>query len=64
MALLGELRPGLAPDVIAHDDNRWWSLTRDGGPVLRSFVAPDALWTYWEGLLPRYAEAQLGLAEH
>jgi hypothetical protein len=64
IALLGELRPGLAPDVIAHDDNRWWSLTRDGGPVLRSFVAPDTLWTYWEGLLPRYAEAQLGLAEH
>ena len=64
MALLGELRPGLAPDVIAHDDNRRWSLTRDGGPILRSIVAPDALWPYWERLVPRYAEAQLALAEH
>jgi Phosphotransferase enzyme family len=63
IALLGELRPGLAPDVIAHDDDRRWSLTRDGGPILRSFLAPDALWTYWERLLPRYAEAQVALAE-
>ena len=64
LALLNELRPGLAPDVLAHDDNRRWSLTRDGGPILRSIVAPDALWPYWERLLPRYAEAQLTLAEH
>jgi Phosphotransferase enzyme family len=64
ISVLGELRPGLAPEVIAHDDNRRWSLTRDGGPMLRSIVAPDALWTYWERLLPRYAEAQLALAEH
>jgi Phosphotransferase enzyme family len=64
LALLGELCPGLAPEVIAYDDNRRWSLTRDGGPTLRSIVAPDALWPYWEQLLPRYAEAQLTLAEH
>jgi hypothetical protein len=64
VALLGELRPGLAPEVIAHDDARAWSLTRDGGPVLRSIAEPDALWGYWERLLPRYAEAQLALAEH
>jgi len=64
IALLGELRPGLAPEVLAHDDVRAWSLTRDGGPVLRSIAKPDALWGYWERLLPRYAEAQLALAEH
>jgi Phosphotransferase enzyme family len=64
IALLGELRPGLAPEVLAHDDVRAWSLTRDGGPVLRSITEPDALWGYWERLLPRYAEAQLALAEH
>ena len=64
VALLGELRPGLAPEVLAHDDARAWSLTRDGGPVLRSIAEPDALWGYWGRLLPRYAEAQLALAEH
>jgi Phosphotransferase enzyme family len=64
VALLGELRPGLAPDVIAYDRARAWSLTQDGGPMLRSIVASDELWTYWEQLLPRYAEAQLALAQH
>jgi hypothetical protein len=64
VALLGELRPGLAPVVLAHDDARAWSLSRDGGPVLRSIAGPEALWGYWERLLPRYAEAQLGLADH
>jgi hypothetical protein len=64
VALLDELRPGLAPEVLAHDVARAWSLTRDGGPVLRSIAGPDALWAYWERLLPRYAEAQLALAEH
>ena len=41
VALLGELRPGLAPDVIAYDRARAWSLTRDGGPMLRSTVASE-----------------------
>jgi len=64
VALLGQLRPGLAPEVLAYDDARAWSLTRDGGPALRSIAEPDALGRYWERLLPRYAEAQLFLAEH
>jgi Phosphotransferase enzyme family len=63
VALLDELCPGLAPDVIAYDPARAWSLTRDGGPMLRSIAASDELWTYWERLLPRYAEAQLALAQ-
>jgi Phosphotransferase enzyme family len=64
VALLGELSPGLAPEVIAYDRGRAWSLTRDAGPLLGSLVAPEALWTYWERLLPKYAEAQLALAQH
>ena len=44
MALLHKLCPGLAPDVIAYDAARAWSLTRDGGPVLRSIARPDTLW--------------------
>jgi hypothetical protein len=62
VTLLGELYPGLAPEVLAHDEARAWSLTPDAGPVLRSVADPDALWEHWEGLLPRYAETQLALA--
>src|SRR5262245_29325778 len=59
VALLGDLYPGLAPEVLAHDETRAWSLTRHAGPVLRSVAGPEALWAYWEKLLPSYAEAQL-----
>ncbi len=41
LALLGEICPGLALDVVAYDDARAWSLTRDGGPTLRSRAEPD-----------------------
>jgi len=64
LAVLGDLCPGLAPEVLAHDSIRAWSLIRDGGPVLRSIAEPKALWGYWEQLLPWYAEAQLGLVAH
>ena len=52
VALLDELCPGLAPQLLAHDDAVAWSITRDGGPMLRSKTKPDALWGYWERLLP------------
>ena len=62
VALLDELRPGLAPQLLAYDEAVAWSMTRDGGPMLRSKAEPDALWGYWERLLPRYGESQLALA--
>ena len=61
IAVLDELNPGLAPDVLGHDNARGWSLTRDAGPVLRSIAGPEALWQHWERLLPRYGQAQLDL---
>jgi hypothetical protein len=61
IATLGELHPGLAPDVLGHDGVRGWSLTRDAGPVLRSVAGPEAVWQHWELLLPRYGQAQLDL---
>jgi Phosphotransferase enzyme family len=64
VALLGELHPGLASDVLACDAAKAWSLTRDGGPLLRSIAGPNLQWGRWERLLPWYAEAQLALAEH
>ncbi len=63
VAVLSDLCPGLAPEVLAYDEARAWSLARDGGPVLRSIAAPEAMWGYWGRLLPRYAKAQLALAE-
>jgi len=62
--VLGRLVPGLVPDVLGADVSRSWSLTRDGGPMLRTVASPDELWGHWETLLPRYAEAQLALAAH
>jgi hypothetical protein len=64
VALLGRLRPGLVPDVLAADEERAWTLTRDAGPVLRTVADPEQLWSHWERLLPRYAESQLALAAH
>jgi hypothetical protein len=55
VAVLSDLCPGLAPEVLAYDKARAWSLARDGGPVLRSIAAPESMWSYWERLLPRYA---------
>ena len=62
LALLSELCPGLAPEVLAHDSTRAWSLTRDAGPVLRSIVGPETVLEYWKELLPRYAQTQLDIA--
>lgn len=61
---LSTLCPGLAPDVLAADGPRGWSLTRHAGPVLRSVRSPDELWDVWPELLSRYAQAQLELARH
>jgi hypothetical protein len=64
VATLGRLAPGLAPDVLAADAERGWSLTRDAGPLLRTEAGPDELWPHWEALVARYAEAQIALVPH
>lgn len=60
--LLSARVPGLVPDVLAVDTDLGWSLTRDGGPMLREVFTPDLGWEPWEGLVVRYAEAQLTMA--
>jgi hypothetical protein len=60
--LLSARLPDLVPEVLAVDVDRGWSLTRDGGPMLREVFAPELSWEPWEGLVARYAEAQLRLA--
>jgi len=62
--LLSRLVPDLVADVLATDSSRGWSLTRDAGPVMRVTAPPDQLWSQWEGVLQRYAHAQILLASH
>ncbi len=62
--VIDALVPGLVPEVLAHDGERAWSLSRDGGPLLRSVAEPAELWSRWEDVLVRYADAQLALAGH
>jgi hypothetical protein len=64
VALLGELVPGLVPEVLAVDADRAWSLSRDAGPTMRTVHPPDELWSHWEAVLARYGRAQLTLGEH
>jgi Phosphotransferase enzyme family len=61
--LIDERVPGLVPEVLAVDAARGWSVSRDGGPMLRGTAPPEQLWPAWEGIVARYAEAQLRLAE-
>ena len=56
VAVLSDLCPGLAPEVLAYDEARAWSLARDGGPVLRSIaaliiLAPLVWWMGWRPLV-------------
>jgi hypothetical protein len=64
LRLLQELVPGIAPEVIAVDPDRGWSLSCDAGPMLRQVAAPTEQWDAWERVLPRYADAQLAVAGH
>ncbi len=64
LQLLDGLVPGLLPEVLAVDPSRGWSLSRDGGPVLREVAPPDQIWQHWETVLTRYAEAQILMSEH
>ena len=64
LALLHDLVPDLVPEPLAVDTARGWSLVRDAGPVLRSDPGPDGLWSEWERVVQRYAEAQIQLGGH
>src|SRR3954447_21625265 len=48
VALLGQLAPGLGPEVMACDTERGWSLTRDAGTLLRAVAPPEEMWGRWE----------------
>jgi len=56
--------PDCMPELIAVDPARGWMLMRDGGEQLRASIRPAQDITFWKPVIERYAEVQVGLAEH
>lgn len=67
IALTGKLAgwfPDCMPDLVASDSARGWMLMSDGGDQLRASIRPTKDLTPWEPVITKYAEAQIGLAQH
>jgi aminoglycoside/choline kinase family phosphotransferase len=56
--------PEVVPELIAIDPRRGWMLMRDGGEQLRASIRPVKDVRPWEPVIRKYAELQIGLAEH
>lgn len=56
--------PDCMPELIAIDPLLGWMLMRDGGEQLRASIRPRKDVTPWNPVIARYAEVQVGLAEH
>ena len=61
---LSEWHPDCMPELIAVDTARGWMLMRDGGEQLRASIRPTQDIAPWRLVISRYAEVQIGLAEH
>ena len=56
--------PECMPEFVAVDARRGWMLMRDGGDQLRASIRPAKDISPWKPVVKRYAEVQIGLAEH
>ena len=56
--------PDCMPELIAVDAKHGWMLMRNGGEALRASIRPTQDVTPWRPVIVRYAEVQIGLAEH
>lgn len=56
--------PDCMPELIAVDTTRGWMLMRDGGEQLRASIRPTQDLKPWEPVITKYAELQIGLADH
>jgi len=56
--------PNDMPELIALDTARGWMLMHDGGEPLRASIRPTQDIKPWHPVITRYAELQIGLAEH
>lgn len=52
------------PELIAVDTTHGWMLMRDGGEPLRASIRPTKDIKPWKPVITRYAELQIGLADH
>jgi hypothetical protein len=56
--------PDCMPEFCAVDAGRGWMLMRDGGEQLRASIRPTKDISPWKTVIARYAEVQIGLADH
>jgi len=56
--------PDCTPELLAVDTTCGWMLMRDGGETLRGSIRPTQDIAPWGPVITRYAELQIGLAEH
>jgi hypothetical protein len=56
--------PDCMPEFVSVDTARGWMLMRDGGEQLRASIRPTKDIAPWKPVISRYAEVQIGLAEH
>jgi hypothetical protein len=56
--------PDCMPDLVAVEPRRGWMLMRDGGEQLRASIRPTKNIEPWKPVIKRYAEVQIGLAQH
>jgi len=61
---LSEWYPDCMPELIAVDTARGLMLMQDGGEQLRASIRPTQDISPWNPVIIRYAEVQVGLAEH
>ena len=52
------------PELLGVDTARGWMLMCDGGEPLRASIRPTQDIKPWDSVITRYAELQIGLAEH
>ena len=62
--LLTRLYPDCMPEFVAVDAGRGWMLMRDGGEQLRASIRPAKDIAPWKPVIARYAQVQIGLADH
>jgi len=62
--LLARWYPDCMPEFLAVDAGRGWMLMRDGGEQLRLSIRPTKDIAPWKPVIAKYAELQIGLAEH